>query len=448
MSRPKQYQIFNGTTWVDICECELHVVNVDGELIKIDPKGCPTRYWDGETWCLIECTSPCILKNPLSCEEASSRVTTISSLSFTPALCLDVAGAVGCAGLVAFIPITLSPSAVGIELGFASGLLASRENTVWDGLDIVDVCQEQVLGGLGFFGTGLNDNCGRAVCEGNHLYDKFIYYDKDANGGLGGWENITSEVPPLTVEVSGSYQIEGVVESRTFLSSTQDTLVTSGYNSVPSIPYGDPNKVFITADNLTFSGDESTRQAYNYARILNWTRPLPPVGGYPAEETFLVRVFAHPITGSTNFFIVNTFSCRSCLENFNSLTLSFPEIGSSDYTNLVAGYNPGGGDLYTWLATALPDFQVNFISSEVTFSTPYAYFALNIPEDTGSYTIEYSVNCGDILIPLPAFYSLDLIVIEAIAGQMFLRINVVNFSNYVAGLEVGENFCIHISKSC
>ena len=48
-----QYQVYNGTDWVNICECLLNIKDSQGNWVEID--NCPVRYWTGTEWCLIDC---------------------------------------------------------------------------------------------------------------------------------------------------------------------------------------------------------------------------------------------------------------------------------------------------------------------------------------------------------------------------------------------------------
>lgn len=50
------FKIYNGTTWVNPCDCNVHVRASDNTWKLLDPASCPTRYWDGTQWCLIECS--------------------------------------------------------------------------------------------------------------------------------------------------------------------------------------------------------------------------------------------------------------------------------------------------------------------------------------------------------------------------------------------------------
>jgi hypothetical protein len=51
-------KIFDGTSWIDPCECNVHMRTTSGWL-KLDPRNCPTHFYNGTDWCKIECTTPC-----------------------------------------------------------------------------------------------------------------------------------------------------------------------------------------------------------------------------------------------------------------------------------------------------------------------------------------------------------------------------------------------------
>jgi len=52
------YKIFNGSEWISPCDCEAQILTPAG-WVKLDPRNCPTSYWDGDSWCPIECFEPC-----------------------------------------------------------------------------------------------------------------------------------------------------------------------------------------------------------------------------------------------------------------------------------------------------------------------------------------------------------------------------------------------------
>jgi uncharacterized protein (TIGR02145 family) len=55
------YKVFNGTDWVNICDCQVHVRNASNDWQLLDPANCVTKYWTGTEWCEIICTpiDPC-----------------------------------------------------------------------------------------------------------------------------------------------------------------------------------------------------------------------------------------------------------------------------------------------------------------------------------------------------------------------------------------------------
>ena len=50
-----QFKIFNGTDWVDPCDCNVHLNTASG-WVKLDPRNCPTHYFNGTDWCEIVCS--------------------------------------------------------------------------------------------------------------------------------------------------------------------------------------------------------------------------------------------------------------------------------------------------------------------------------------------------------------------------------------------------------
>jgi hypothetical protein len=54
-----KYQIYNGTDWVDLCNCKLNVLNQDNIWKKVDPNTCAVRFWTGTEWCLVQCILVC-----------------------------------------------------------------------------------------------------------------------------------------------------------------------------------------------------------------------------------------------------------------------------------------------------------------------------------------------------------------------------------------------------
>lgn len=55
-----KFKIYNGTDWVDPCDCNVHIRATDNSWKLLDPANCPTKYWTGTEWCPIECEEPCI----------------------------------------------------------------------------------------------------------------------------------------------------------------------------------------------------------------------------------------------------------------------------------------------------------------------------------------------------------------------------------------------------
>lgn len=51
--------MFNGTDWVDPCDCNIHIRRTDNTWKLLDPRNCPTYYWTGTSWCPITCGCNC-----------------------------------------------------------------------------------------------------------------------------------------------------------------------------------------------------------------------------------------------------------------------------------------------------------------------------------------------------------------------------------------------------
>jgi len=52
--------MFDGTNWVDPCDCNISILDIDGITYKkIDPIGCVVSYFDGTNWCPITCPCEC-----------------------------------------------------------------------------------------------------------------------------------------------------------------------------------------------------------------------------------------------------------------------------------------------------------------------------------------------------------------------------------------------------
>jgi hypothetical protein len=52
------YKVFDGTNWVDPCTCDVRIRTSDDAWKLLEPLDCVTRYWDGSTWCLVDCGTP------------------------------------------------------------------------------------------------------------------------------------------------------------------------------------------------------------------------------------------------------------------------------------------------------------------------------------------------------------------------------------------------------
>jgi hypothetical protein len=49
------YKVYNGSEWVDICDCNLNVYGHNNQWVNVDPRACEVRFWNGTEWCLVNC---------------------------------------------------------------------------------------------------------------------------------------------------------------------------------------------------------------------------------------------------------------------------------------------------------------------------------------------------------------------------------------------------------
>jgi hypothetical protein len=52
------YKVWNGSAWVDICTCDLKVLDNTNNWVAVNPLTCTVRFWTGTEWCLVECIIP------------------------------------------------------------------------------------------------------------------------------------------------------------------------------------------------------------------------------------------------------------------------------------------------------------------------------------------------------------------------------------------------------
>lgn len=283
------FKIFDGTNWVDPCDCALNILNVDAASWQpINPNDCNIKYFDGVNWCPIECQQTCL--DFLQAGECGSIPPLIQ---FLQANCNTIFPGQGCNGLVLYVPIKLNNTQNGFTLNF-------RPYQAYDGIDVVDVCNQTVLGGVGMYGSGTSP-ISFIVNPGTYTYNKFIYYDFTTTSFV-----ILTGYPSF--DMTFKYPVNCINDwTPTPTGVTTQVCATTGYQNLAS--QGDPlpaiNEMYLprklsgTTDLCTIPGNKME----NVDFIFN--RPPAPVGGYPLEETFLIRVFGHPVLASTGFDLSN-----------------------------------------------------------------------------------------------------------------------------------------------
>jgi hypothetical protein len=286
------YKVYNGSEWVDICDCNLNVYGHNNQWVNVDPRACEVRFWNGTEWCLVNCSQQCL--DFLLAGECRSIP---SSIGFNGAFCSSLFPGQDCEQLVAYIPIKLTDQNLGFTVEFSPF-------SVYDGLDVVDICNENVLGGLGMLGRNQfpNDLPRHRISPGTYTYNKKVFYNFTTNQFevLGSFADF---------QMTFKYPQNCINDWDT----TQTVGITTGYENLLS--QGDPipaiNEMYLPLiyTNETSSGTNTCPVPLNNAERVDYVfnRPAPPPGGYPPEETVLLRVFGSPLRET--LFEVNNITC-------------------------------------------------------------------------------------------------------------------------------------------
>jgi hypothetical protein len=279
------YKVYNGSEWVDICDCNLNVYGHNNQWVNVDPRACEVRFWNGTEWCLVNCSQQCL--DFLQGGECGSIP---ANITFSGTTCNTLFGSGDCAQLVAYIPITLTNLQQGFTCAFSPA-------TIYDGLDVVDVCNEFVLGGLGMLGSADSANPQNQVAPGIYSYTKKVFY----NFATSQFE-VLNNFPDFQMEFKypnncindwDTNQAVGTTTGYENLLGQGDPLPTINEMYLPKILDGGGNNVCPLPGNST--------STVNFV----FNRPPAPIGGYPLEQTFLLRAFGHPIQTGTVFTISN-----------------------------------------------------------------------------------------------------------------------------------------------
>lgn len=79
-----KFKIYNGTDWVDPCDCNVHIRATDNSWKLLDPANCPTKYWTGTEWCPIECEEPCVCPEGYTYNAALDLCQQVTIIPATP----------------------------------------------------------------------------------------------------------------------------------------------------------------------------------------------------------------------------------------------------------------------------------------------------------------------------------------------------------------------------
>lgn len=95
------FKIFDGTNWIDPCDCNISIVNIDGVTYQLlNTTNCIISYFDGTNWCPITCPCQCpvgYIFNPATnaCEQTTIEPATPSGGTTVPIVAGGVSPAYG-----------------------------------------------------------------------------------------------------------------------------------------------------------------------------------------------------------------------------------------------------------------------------------------------------------------------------------------------------------------
>jgi len=258
---------------------------------------CPPGYTFSECYgapaCVLVNTAPCGGgANCLNFLQGGDCGAVPSNITFSSSVCSTLfPGSSGCTELVAYIPINLTPSQTGFKLDFSPA-------GVNDGLDVLDVCNQKVLGGIGMVGASTTPS-GR-VNPGTYNYTKKVFY----NFATSQFEVLT--YPDFSITFSYPSQC---INDWGFATGANGQ--TTGYENLFSqgVPVPTVDQMYLTRRLSSAGTDLCTDPQQQWSPILFYfNRPPAPPGGYPPVETFLIRVLSNPTNAGTVYQISN-FTC-------------------------------------------------------------------------------------------------------------------------------------------
>jgi hypothetical protein len=290
------YKVYNGSEWVDICNCNLNIYGSNSEWINVDPRACQVKFWTGSEWCEIICDVDCLdFLKPGLCEEVSSNII------FDNTVCSTLSGG-DCSKLVAYIPISLTNLEEGFTVRFSPF-------SVYDGLDVVDICNQTVVGGLGMIGSNQfpASTPPHRVSPGVYTYTRKVFYNFATNA----FETLTG-LPDFTMAFKYPNNCINDWTPTPDPSDTTQICETTGYENLLS--QGDPfpsvNEMYLPRIVDSDGNDLCVIPGNLMATVdYKFNRPPAPIGGYPANESFLIRIFGNPLRETQ--FELNNFTCST-----------------------------------------------------------------------------------------------------------------------------------------
>lgn len=261
------YKVFDGTNWVDICDCNVYVQDATNNFTLLDPRNCPTSYWTGTEWCPVACPCNCPSGFTLNPTNGFCENGTTSFLCDVPNACSlgQIYNTFNTGGIFK-IPIKLSANTCSISI-------TMETYSYPDSFGILDINETVYYAQSGFYG-------GDHVTYGPSVPNTVQFYNTPSLGlspfgGIYVYDTATGNFVPDTTTV----QTMNILTNQFPITNTDP-------NSVPlSIDPGNPG---------------------NDIRTITWTK-----GATANDVTVMLRIVGNPDQPQTVFTVQN-ISCVSC----------------------------------------------------------------------------------------------------------------------------------------
>ena len=325
-----KFKIFDGTNWVDPCDCKVNIRKTDNTWQLLDPANCPTRYWTGTSWCLIECG--CVCPDGYTYNPETNQCEIIEILPATP------------------------------SAGVTYGIIDGNRNTAY-----------------GTYGSRLYQDISSANFPING-YASGTYVIKD-NAGLGVPISITNLVTSGSdIFVAGGSSTKGRLNRCGIWG-----YLSSAFPAPNPLPSNDPNK-WPNGDWFTVEFCVNITETKTYIFALAGDNQ---VRASIKSDTFNPELIPGPAPYTTN--IVNLWASNSNTGSSPTSSISEPfrwwhmfpiTLPAGSHTFILEGYNIDsfvsfGAELYDITTLELIDWMTSTVPTLVPGSMPAAYLPKN-----------------------------------------------------------------------